>query len=105
MENKQLSKEESEPRGSGESEDAQRVQGHDRLHSRLAGRCSKRRAGITKGERKTANSPLTQQTQDHVAWKTERDYQTYCVTFLELPQQWACQCIAAASTKCRGWRC
>jgi|GEM_PF-4376116 len=42
MENKQPSREESEPRGSGGSEEAQRLQGHDRLRSHLAGRCSMR---------------------------------------------------------------
>jgi len=105
MENKQPSREESEPRGSGGSEEAQRLQGHDRLHSRLAGRCSKRRAGTTKGERKTANSPFTLQTQVRVVWKTERDHSAYGVTFLELPQQWACQRTVDAWMFCPPWLC
>jgi hypothetical protein len=75
-----LQKKESEPRGSGGSEDAQRVQRHDRLHSRLARRCSKRHAGTTKGERKTANEPFTLQTQDRSAWNIGRDHQASGVT-------------------------
>ena len=71
---------ESEPRGSGGSEDAQRVRRHDRLHSRLARRCSKRPQEPRKASGKTANDPFTLPTQDRSAWNVGRDHQASGIT-------------------------